>query len=481
MCQAKLAIWSLVLALAIVATGILFVVEFRAVSHRRKLYTIMNTYMPVSCVPDDMNEGKLIHVDCPLQKLDRLHPSSAFSGNVDSVDSVFLEQRVEMFQWTKSMGLLGPYNAGEFSTDLVESPSFTFSDSYKNPAFFPNIPGQGRKYTTSIFAGGFSIPETNFKLAFKNIRQLPLVSDGSYSPPDTSPPLYVDSTNTQMHDNALYTGNPKYPKIGDIRVTFWAGAATHASVMGKQTGGLFDYRIDGFPNPDNMNTSVLLYVEGDYSPEQLLTHALRESDGDPFVVWCLRVAVFLLIWASVGGCCCCCCDINKSTLIVTTCSAALSACFLCVLLGSLWIICSIVAGAILFSVAGICFIASLAIWLVSKGNNPNCRPGTTTASMFGVSRNSWDGNGMSSVFSGFTGHRAADNRSTAVASPLRGGGSSSQLNVPLAPMASPSYKNSSGGDNGGRVGSMGSSGGVVRWSTSPAWRQDAAATIPLNR
>eukprot|EP00922_Rhytidocystis_sp_ex-Travisia-forbesii_P035395 GHVS01052537.1.p1 GENE.GHVS01052537.1~~GHVS01052537.1.p1 ORF type:complete len:475 (-),score=74.05 GHVS01052537.1:546-1970(-) len=460
-CEPKRIGWGVVVSLALLATAVLVVLEFRAVSHRRQLYTIMNTYLPVSCVPDENNEGKLIHVDCPLEQLDWLSPSVGFSSNLKASQAVFLEQHVEMFQWVRQMGMLGPYYDGQFSSDLVESPSSIFYDKYKNPTFFPNIPGQGRKYTTSIYAGKFSVPEPSFKLAFKKIHQLSLEEDGIYTAP-TSPPLYVDSTNTQLYDNALYSGDPHNPQIGDIRVTFWASSATHSSVMGKQTATVLDDFIVGYPNPDNRNNTVLMYAEGDYNPDQVLAYWLRQSDGEPSLIWSLRITVLVLVWCSIAGCCCCCFDTNKPLTTVVFSSGALALSAVCLLEGALWILCSVRAGAALFVGAAASLILAITIWLLSQADT---RPTTATTSLLNNNNNRGAGGGGGKYCNGLGGGGA-----TKVAGYPRGHATAASLQVALAPVASSPRATAAAGVTVELP--TATSGNVVRWSTAPAWKPE---------
>lgn len=90
------------------------------------------------------------------------------------------------------------------------------------------------QFSTSLKAGGFSLP-AHLLTKFNKKTQLPLKDDGYYEPPDSRPPMFVDYKNTQVKNNALYTGDPDNPRIGDVRITFWGSTATHVSLIGLQT------------------------------------------------------------------------------------------------------------------------------------------------------------------------------------------------------------------------------------------------------
>eukprot|EP00921_Rhytidocystis_pertsovi_P023920 GHVQ01038384.1.p1 GENE.GHVQ01038384.1~~GHVQ01038384.1.p1 ORF type:complete len:232 (-),score=11.12 GHVQ01038384.1:94-789(-) len=219
--------WGVLGGLSAVVCLLLFVSEFRIVSHRVEMQVFTTDCIPVSCTPSDKTLGKLIHVQCPLQHLDTLYAASEFSGNVGDVEGVFLETRIEMYQWVKKFGPLGPFYSGEFRGELVDSSDSTFLvwNQYQNPGFFPSVPGQGRRYSSRVYVGGYSIPASEFKLAFRSIRQLPLTDDGTYTPSDTRPPLFVDYSNTNVYDNALYTGDPVHPKVMMSQLTVMQGVS----------------------------------------------------------------------------------------------------------------------------------------------------------------------------------------------------------------------------------------------------------------
>lgn len=91
---------------------------------------------------------------------------------------------------------------------------------------------------SGLKAGGFTLPG-EFAVFFRKKQQLPLQDDGVYRQQEQRPPRKIDAETTLVHNNFLYTGSPFKPQIGDIRVSFWANASSHISLIGKQTKPFF--------------------------------------------------------------------------------------------------------------------------------------------------------------------------------------------------------------------------------------------------
>eukprot|EP00914_Ancora_sagittata_P016657 GHVO01033086.1.p1 GENE.GHVO01033086.1~~GHVO01033086.1.p1 ORF type:complete len:231 (-),score=8.64 GHVO01033086.1:390-1055(-) len=186
-----------------------------------------------------------------------------------------------------------------------------------------------------------------------------------------------------MFDDALYTGSPNDPQIGDLRITFWGSTASHASGIGVQRrrengsfvlvevsdahevpgrNGTIDIVSPGIISstlPDDMS----LFREGDYSPEELIGDYYRISDGNPMVVWGVRVAATLSILGLVlasrrinerGQ------DIRAGSLLGG--SLLVTLFFVSLITGLIWTIGSIPVAVVLLLTAAATFGGSIALW-----------------------------------------------------------------------------------------------------------------------
>ncbi|CBZ54375.1 conserved hypothetical protein [Neospora caninum Liverpool] len=259
----------------------------------------MRGYVPSPCSPLPVNDRKLVHIDCPLAELDTFFPPSAFSPNIAKFTGVFFETKAEIFQHVQKGGTLGPFIEGDWvdhQVDLSQLPSMVMlGDS--NPDFFPVVPGRGRVFTSALKAGGFALP-AHLLTKFKKKQLLPLVDDGYYQPSASRPPTHLDYKNTQVKNNALYSGDPDHPQIGDVRITFWGSTATHVSLIGLQTTGFLgsDRHIQGIPSPALQNRTLTIFAEGDYNPASLVAEHVSETHASNSQTWFLRGVSVLLVW-----------------------------------------------------------------------------------------------------------------------------------------------------------------------------------------
>ncbi|PHJ18542.1 transmembrane protein [Cystoisospora suis] len=348
-------VWWCSLLMSVASLGLTLYGEHHYAEEMHALQPLLKGYVPSPCSPLPVNDRKLVHIDCPLTELDSFFAPSAFSPNVAHFTGVFFETRAEVYQNTQKVGRLGPYIAGDWVDHLVDFsqiPSMLVRGQ-PNPAFFPVIPGRGRVFSTSLKAGGFSLP-AHMLTKFSKKAQLQLIDDGYYEPSDSRPPMSVDYKNTQVKNNALYTGDPNNPRIGDVRVTFWGSMATHVSLIGLQTVGFLgnDRYIHEFPAPALQNRTVAILAEGDYSPEALIAEYVAETHASNKLTWLLRVITVLLIWFWLF-------------ITAITCSTNQSACFV-------FFNCGLFALAATAGAAGFIWwqfdsVVAVALWVLSGG------------------------------------------------------------------------------------------------------------------
>lgn len=272
--------------------------DLRLSRNRSQLLPLLNELVEAPCVPSDENEGKMVYINCQLDTRYTFYTPKEFSSNIYSYSGAFFETKVEMYQWVDVVGLFGVYKVGSWVDHTVDDKHAVLSlfMQEKNPGFFPHVPGAGRKFAPKLMLGGYSIPKGAF-VGVKGTKQLQLIDDQWYQPSPLTYPLpvpEVDHLNTQVHENALYTGDPLDPKIGDVRITFWGNATTHFSAIGRQKSSIFpkEYTLEPFTLLDHQ---VLLLGEGGGSPLSIATQFYSQYESTQTVYWSLRLISFIMI------------------------------------------------------------------------------------------------------------------------------------------------------------------------------------------
>eukprot|EP01053_Blabericola_migrator_P001706 Blabericola_migrator_1__1705@NODE_145_length_12990_cov_99_814439_g126_i0_p3_GENE_NODE_145_length_12990_cov_99_814439_g126_i0NODE_145_length_12990_cov_99_814439_g126_i0_p3_ORF_typecomplete_len660_score88_23TMEM43/PF07787_12/2_3e25Sugar_tr/PF00083_24/0_12DUF998/PF06197_13/1_2e02DUF998/PF06197_13/1_NODE_145_length_12990_cov_99_814439_g126_i056567635 len=292
-----------VFAVAIFLCGMaaMLTADFSSGLVQHAILPLRRAVKPVSCEPLSENDNKIVHIDCPIRKLQTFNPPSDFSVNLAPFKGIFFEMRVEMFQYNIVPGLLRSSLGGVWSDSLLPShEGWTWFSSAKNPDFFPHVPGSGRHFSNSLYGGGFRLERPHL-IDFHTKRQLPLKDDGLFTEDPEKPPTRVSSRNTQLYKDYLYTGDPLRPAVGDIRISFYGSAATHVSAVGYQTGILGgswttgDRALKGFVNPLSKNNETrTLVMEGDYTAKDLMDAFTQENDVP---------SRYLAVTRSIGGLC----------------------------------------------------------------------------------------------------------------------------------------------------------------------------------
>ncbi|CAG9473574.1 conserved Plasmodium protein, unknown function [Plasmodium vivax] len=282
-------------ALTIILLIFTIVNEYKYVTYSKELRPIIKNAIPVSCIPLEENNGKIIHINCPLQDQEIFYAPPEFSSNIYSFRGVFFEIKVEMYQWVRGYGYLGLLARGRFEDHVVRTPYnfFFFYKSRKNPEYMPAVGNVGRKYANYAKAGGYRLP-TNALINFQKKKKLDLVDDGWFTESEIKPPFTLDHLNTNVYDNYLYTGDPLNPQVGDVRVSFYGSASTHATVIGVQRSRLLNtiFEIEGV---DIMKKKVVLLSEDNKIMINQTKDFIHRNYGNIKALWLIRLITYAMV------------------------------------------------------------------------------------------------------------------------------------------------------------------------------------------
>ncbi|GIX60852.1 diacylglycerol kinase, putative [Babesia caballi] len=215
------------LLVSIASIGLTLWSDVRLCDNRSQILPLLSEVVTAPCTPSDEFDNRTVYIDCQLDTRYTFYTPKEFSSNIYSYSGAFFDTRVEMYQWVERTGLLGVSKVGEFVDHAVVDYSLvdTLFSQARNPGFFPHVPGAGRKFAPKLKLGGYSVPAGAF-VAVRGVKQLPLIDDKWYQPSALTYPLpvpHVDHVNTQVYENALYTGDPLNPKRN------WAPEINHVS------------------------------------------------------------------------------------------------------------------------------------------------------------------------------------------------------------------------------------------------------------
>ncbi|VWU49171.1 conserved membrane protein, unknown function [Hepatocystis sp. ex Piliocolobus tephrosceles] len=289
------------LATALIVALFLFTTlnEYKYITYSKELRPIIKNAIPVSCIPLEENNKKIVHINCPLQDQEMFYAPPEFSNNIYSFKGVFFEIKVEMYQWVKYYGCLGLFAKGKFMDHVVPNPYnfFFFHKSRKNPTYIPYVQGIGRKYANYAKAGSYRLPK-NALINFQQKKKLDLVDDGLFVESEIKPPFIINHINTNVYDNYLYTGDPLSPQIGDIRVSFYGNASTHATVIGVQKSKLLNtvFEIEGV---NIQNKNVILLSEDNKIMINQTKKFIYKNYGNLNSLWFLRIITYLCVAAQI--------------------------------------------------------------------------------------------------------------------------------------------------------------------------------------
>ncbi|SOS81539.1 conserved Plasmodium membrane protein, unknown function [Plasmodium sp. gorilla clade G1] len=289
-----------ILSISAFAFTIIFIIitifhEYKYVTYSKELRPIIKNAIPVSCIPLEENNGKIIHINCPLQDLETFYAPAQFSSNIYSFRGVFFEIKIEMYQWIRSNRYLGLYARGKFMDHIVSTPSnfLFFYKTPQNPTYFPSIGNIGRKYANYAKAGSYRLSK-NSLINFQKKKKLELVDDGWFTESEIKPPFTVDHLNTNVFNDYLYTGDPLNPQVGDIRVSFYGNASTHATVIGVQTSRLLNsiFEIEGV---NLLKRNIVLVSEENRMMINKTKHFINKNYGNITSLWFFRIITYLIL------------------------------------------------------------------------------------------------------------------------------------------------------------------------------------------
>eukprot|EP01056_Protomagalhaensia_sp_Gyna25_P005584 Protomagalhaensia_sp_Gyna_25__5583@NODE_768_length_2652_cov_34_145044_g603_i0_p1_GENE_NODE_768_length_2652_cov_34_145044_g603_i0NODE_768_length_2652_cov_34_145044_g603_i0_p1_ORF_typecomplete_len510_score56_39TMEM43/PF07787_12/1_5e24DUF4282/PF14110_6/14DUF4282/PF14110_6/1_5e02_NODE_768_length_2652_cov_34_145044_g603_i011022631 len=306
-------------AIFLCALAAMLTADFSSGLVQNAIMPLRRAVKPVSCEPLSENDHQVVHIDCPIRKLQTFYPPQDFANNLRPFQGIFFEMRVEMFQYNIVPGMLRSSLGGVWSDSLLPShKGWTWLSTAKNPDFFPHVPGSGRHFSEQLYGGGFRLDRPHL-IDFHSKLHIELIEDKVFKEDTEKPPTQVTSRNTRLFDNYLYTGDPLKPSIGDIRISFYGSAATHVSAVGYQTpilGGWSsgDRALKGFQNPlskvdqskyrppvlilphPKSNETRTLVMEGDWTAKNLLDAFTYENDVPSRYLIFTRSIGFVLTW-----------------------------------------------------------------------------------------------------------------------------------------------------------------------------------------
>mmetsp|Transcript_7570 Transcript_7570/g.18544 ORF Transcript_7570/g.18544 Transcript_7570/m.18544 type:complete len:413 (-) Transcript_7570:85-1323(-) len=231
--------------------------EGRAVFTDRAIHAgLASVVESPSCdVLDATLEGRLVHVSCPLGRLDNY---SFIGGALRVETAAFVRVDAEMYQWeemTRSETTKDSVGGGSttrktysYSTgwlgSSVDSAHFKKSSNHRNPPASAWPLTSHTQYSADAQLGAYRLGALVQKLQNAEPVPIPLnwptASDGAQlSGPQ--PPSTLSRENTISAEGKLYTAWPQQSNfpIGSMRVQFSRATATEASVLAAQSRGGF--------------------------------------------------------------------------------------------------------------------------------------------------------------------------------------------------------------------------------------------------
>lgn len=233
---------------------------------------------------DAAREGKLVYVQGPATTNEIL--SDSMFGV--SKNALWLRRDVEMYQWkedkdsTTEKGLDGSETKKTtYSYQKVWSSSLIDSSDFKRPSGHEN-PSQFRAPNTDFTAQDARLGA--FHLDPGIVRNV----DGEEFvrvPEGQQAPSFPDA---RVYDGGFFIGaDPNQPKIGDMRVKFYAVSPGAISVVGAQLGeGLGVFVSDN-------GYEIVLVQAGIHSADALFKSALAENT---LITWLIRLGGLIVLW-----------------------------------------------------------------------------------------------------------------------------------------------------------------------------------------
>lgn len=228
-------------------------------------------------------EGELVHLSGFATTDETLSdPSFGISAN-----AIVLERVVEMYQYKENVKREEKENLGgsttvteTFTYEEVWSPSLISSDNFaeswrKNPKQFTNK--EDAWYAREVTLGAF-------KLSDGVINAM-----GGYEELAVNSESYQDESGRSRIDNGMvYFGeNPKFPQIGDERISYKVLYPQQISVIAQQSGNSFK------PYKTKVGKTILMVAQGDVSADEMYE---MEEQKNAFIRWLLRLLGFVIMF-----------------------------------------------------------------------------------------------------------------------------------------------------------------------------------------
>lgn len=264
-------------------------------------------------------DGRVIHVTGRLQPTTTLN-DDAFGV---SLPAIRLKRKVEVFQWHEKQTSHSEKNVGggttthkhyEYETkwaeELIDSSKFKMRTAFslsrcilflfvafsfffqltclsclahehQNPKARLVEPSEST--SNCIFGANYSIPDS----AISNLSNYKLLTlnDGIHER------LRQDLRGRfRLYHNSLYSGDPAFPRIGDVRISFHRIDPELFSVIGRQEGT----HIVSFRS--RQDDDLFLIREGQHTASDLIK---QEEGGNKVLLYILRIVSWLMIFLAV--------------------------------------------------------------------------------------------------------------------------------------------------------------------------------------
>jgi hypothetical protein len=246
----------------------------------------------VSIQPDAVsaeNNGKLVHLSGPTSTTETLTDTQL---GLRVTDSVRLDRKVEMFQWTERSQEEKREKTGggiEIKTTYtyakVWSPEVIDSSQFKDPQYVGANPTtmlfESRSWTAGMVTlGAFRLNPAQIS-RIRGEEPVPVGQQQLDALPEEL------RTHAHISQPFLYFGaNPQSPQIGDQRISFSRVPVTEITIVARQNGNTFE------PHTTSQGTKIDLFAMGALSAGQMFQEA---EELNVTTTWILRLVGFVLI------------------------------------------------------------------------------------------------------------------------------------------------------------------------------------------
>lgn len=238
---------------------------------------------------DPTLEGALVHVS----------GDGAASAKVSdplfgiSSDALRLSRKVEMYQWRENSESKTTKNLGGSETtetvytyERVWSSSHISSSSFKNSAGHQNppMPFDSEVFNPPVVSLGA------YKLGPSFVDQISGWEDVALSQQDLAALDPSMASSFTVSNNRFYRGNPNFPQVGAVRVSFQQVKPQAISAIGQQKG-------DALQTYAAKNGTIALLDMGTVPAADMFAAAETENR---IITWLIRLGAFLMMWVGLS-------------------------------------------------------------------------------------------------------------------------------------------------------------------------------------